>query len=58
MDGLVADGTLPPGVVGQGQVVEDARPAENVAATGDLGGGWRVKTGNKLTNIKPENKSF
>ena len=44
MDGLVADGALPPGVIGQGQVMEDARPAEHMAASGDLGSSRWVKT--------------
>ena len=47
VDGLVADGALPPGVVGQRQVVQDARPAEDVAAPGDLGGRGRVEAEKK-----------
>jgi hypothetical protein len=47
VDGFVADGTLSPAVVGQGQVVEDARPAEDVAAAGDLGRSGRVEAAKK-----------
>lgn len=35
MHGLVADGTLGPALVAQRQVVQHARPAEDVSATGD-----------------------
>ena len=44
MDGLVTDGALPPGVIGQGQVMKDARPAEHMAASGYLGSSRWVKT--------------
>ena len=47
VDGFVTDGTLSPAVVGQGQVVEDARPAEDVAAAGDLGRSGRVEAAKK-----------
>jgi hypothetical protein len=47
MDGLVADGALSPAVVGEGQVVEDAGPAEHVAAAGNLGGRRWVQTATK-----------
>ena len=47
VDGFVADGALPPGVVGEGEVVQNARPAENVAAPGDLGGGRWVEAEKK-----------
>lgn len=35
MNGLVADGTLGPAVFAQRQVVQHARPAEDVSAAGD-----------------------
>lgn len=35
VDGLVADGTLGPALVTQTQVVQHARPAEDVTAAGD-----------------------
>lgn len=35
MNGLVADGTLGPALVAQRQVVQHARPAEDVSAAGD-----------------------
>lgn len=43
MDCLVADGTLGPGLLTKGQVVQDAGPAEDVSAAGDLGSDGRVQ---------------
>lgn len=41
MDGLVADGALGPALVTQTQVVQHARPAEDVTAASDARGqGW------------------
>lgn len=44
MNGLVADGTLGPAAVAQRQVVQNARPAEDVSAAGDACSHWRVQT--------------
>ena len=41
--GLVADGTRGPALVGQGQVVEHAGPAEDVSTAGDVSGHRRVQ---------------
>lgn len=43
MDGLVADGTLGPALVAQRQVVQHARPAEDVSAAGDARRHWGVQ---------------
>ena len=43
MDGLVADGTLGPALVTEGQVVQHARPAEDVSTPGDAGCQRRVQ---------------
>lgn len=48
MNGLVADGALSPSVVRERKVVKDARPAEHVAASADLGRGGRIKAENKI----------
>ena len=45
MNGFVADGTLSPGVVGEREIVQDAGPAEDMAAAGDLCSRWRIQTG-------------
>lgn len=42
MDGAVADGALAPGLLAQREVVQDARPAEDVPAASDLGSGGGV----------------
>jgi hypothetical protein len=39
-------------VVGQGQVVKDARPAEDVAAAGDLGRSGRVEAAKKTEFVR------
>lgn len=43
LDGLVADGTLGPALVAQRQVVQHARPAEDVPAAGDTRRQWGVQ---------------
>lgn len=43
VNGLVADGTLGPAAVAQRQVVQHARPAEDVSAAGDAGSQRRVQ---------------
>lgn len=43
VNGLVADGALGPAAVAQRQVVQHARPAEDVSAAGDAGGQRRVQ---------------
>lgn len=43
MNGLIADGALGPALVTKRQVVQHARPAEDVAAPGDAGCQRRVQ---------------
>lgn len=44
VNGLVADGTLGPALVTERQVVQHARPAEDVSTARDAGGHRRVET--------------
>lgn len=52
--GLIADGTLGPGLVAQRQVVQHARPAVDVTAAGDVSSHRRVQadgTGRNLVAV-------
>ena len=44
MDGLKADWTFAPLVVGQRQIVQNAWPAKDVAAASDFGRSWWIQT--------------
>ena len=43
MDCLITDGTFTPRFIRQGQIVEDTRPAVNMATTCHLRGNWGVQ---------------
>lgn len=56
MHGLVADGALGPALVAEGEVVQHARPAEDVAAARDLRRHRRVQAdgaGGHLVAVDP-----
>jgi hypothetical protein len=44
-------------VVGQGQVVKDARPTEDVAAAGDLGRSGRIEAAKKTEFVRRNHRS-
>ena len=48
VDGRVADGALSPRVIGEGEVVQDAGPAEHVAAACYLCCSWWIQAVTKV----------